>query len=231
MVNGSTTAIVSSVVSADSGAGLLWDLTISGGNLASFNGTVGLNLSSSQNITDLAGNALPGTEPMTDQTYTLDNTAPTATSFTRQTPSPSLTNADILVFRVTFSEAVQNVTTADFSVNGTTTATVTNVATADAGAGLLWNVTVSGGDLATFEGTVGLNVSNSLDITDAVGNAFAGAEPATDETYSVVQIDTEVTLVGGVLKITDIESGDSNDSLTISYAGGNYTKLVLPRRL
>ncbi|MFN8566308.1 MAG: hypothetical protein U0Z44_02045 [Kouleothrix sp.] len=35
-------------------------------------------------ITDLAGNPLASSEPATDETYTLDNTAPAATSFTRQ---------------------------------------------------------------------------------------------------------------------------------------------------
>jgi LPXTG-site transpeptidase (sortase) family protein len=56
-----------------------YDVTISGGDLASFNGTVNLNLDAAQNITDLASNALPTTEPApaADQTYTVDNAAPT----------------------------------------------------------------------------------------------------------------------------------------------------------
>src|SRR6478736_141220 len=36
----------------------------------------------------------------------IDTTAPTTVSFTRQTPSTSPTNADTLVFRVTFSEHI-----------------------------------------------------------------------------------------------------------------------------
>ncbi len=49
-----------------------------------------------------------------------DTTAPTVTSIVRQTPTSSPTNADSLTWRVTFSEAVSNVDTADFAVNGTT---------------------------------------------------------------------------------------------------------------
>src|ERR1051326_3690134 len=109
--------------------------------------------------------------------------APSTTSFTRQTPATTPTNADSLVFRATFSEAVTNVDIADFAVNGTTTATVTNVVTADAGAGLLWDVTVSGGDLASFNGVVGLDLSGTQDITHLAGNALPTIEPATDQTY------------------------------------------------
>jgi hypothetical protein len=50
-----------------------------------------------------------------------------AVSFLRQTPSTSPTNADTLLFRVTFSEEVQNVDTADFTIKGATTAGVMGV--------------------------------------------------------------------------------------------------------
>jgi hypothetical protein len=46
---------------------------IGGGNLASLNGTVGLNLANGHGITDLADNALPDAEPATDATYSLSN--------------------------------------------------------------------------------------------------------------------------------------------------------------
>ncbi|MFM9960722.1 MAG: beta strand repeat-containing protein, partial [Planctomycetaceae bacterium] len=133
-----------------------------------------------------------------------DTTAPTLTSFTRQTPSTSTTDADSLVFRVTFDEAVQNVDAADFAVNGTTTATVTGVTSADSNAGLLYDVTVSGGDLATFNGTVGLNLSGSQNITDVASNALPGTEPLTDETYEVSNPASTISLTGGVLTLTDI---------------------------
>ncbi|WPZ10885.1 Ig-like domain-containing protein [Roseivirga spongicola] len=81
-----------------------YDVTVSGGDISTYSGVVGLNLSS-PNITDLAGNALPITEPTTDETYSLDNTAPTITSIT--VPSDgSYETGEHLDFTLTFSEVV-----------------------------------------------------------------------------------------------------------------------------
>ncbi|MGE5375103.1 MAG: choice-of-anchor Q domain-containing protein [Bacteroidota bacterium] len=107
---------------------------------------------------------------------------PTLLSFTRQVPTTSTTSADVLVFRATFSESVAQVDSADFVVNGTTTATVTNVASNSPST---YDVTVSGGDLATFNGVVGLNLSGTQNIKDLYGNPLAAGEPATDQTYTV----------------------------------------------
>lgn len=61
--------------------------------------------------------------------------------------------------------------------------------------------------------------SFQFDVTDEVGNATS------DQTFSitVTQADTEVTLAGGTLTVTDVEGGDSADKLIISYSGGTYT--------
>ncbi|MCG8474987.1 MAG: hypothetical protein MI784_05880, partial [Cytophagales bacterium] len=281
-VNSSTTATITDVSQVTAST---YDITVSGGDLASFEGSAGLDLSGGQNITDLASNALPSGEPTTDETYTLDNTAPsgysitidqspinagnetavsftfagaetgatynysfsssgggtpvtssgtvasatetisgidisslsdgtltlsvtltdpagnagsaatdtesydasapTASSFARQTPAAGSTNASSLVFRATFSEAVNNVDAADFAADGTTTATVTTVTTVSSS---VYDVTVSGGDLASFNGSVGLNLSGSQNITDSQGNSLTGGEPATDEAYTVDNI-------------------------------------------
>ncbi|MBL8107841.1 MAG: hypothetical protein JNJ72_19900, partial [Anaerolineales bacterium] len=160
----------------------VYDITVSGGDLAGFNGVVGLDLAGGQDITDSVGNALPAGEPATDETYTLDNSAPALTSFARQTPPTSPTNADTLVFRATFSETVINVSVGDFAVNGTTTATVTLVTPIS---GSVYDITVSGGDLAGFNGVVGIDLSGAQNITDSLGNALPAGEPATDETYTL----------------------------------------------
>ena len=55
------------------GAGSAYTLTVSGGDLAGLNGTVGLDLAAGQNITDTVGNALPAGEPATDESYILEN--------------------------------------------------------------------------------------------------------------------------------------------------------------
>jgi hypothetical protein len=189
-VTGTTGTIAVTQVTAST-----FDVTISGGDLAGLNGTVGLNLNS-PSITDLAGNALPNTEPTTDQTYLVDNTAPVTTSFTRKTPAAANTNADTLVFLATFSEAVLNVDAADFAVTGTTgTIAVTQVTAST------FDVTISGGDLAALNGTVGLNLA-SPSIADLAGNALPNTEPGTDETYNVtntVQVSTLTPTDSGVV--------------------------------
>ncbi|MGB0564613.1 MAG: DUF4347 domain-containing protein, partial [Spirulinaceae cyanobacterium] len=110
-----------------------------------------------------------------------DTTPPVLTSFALQTPGTSPTNADILVFQASFDEDVQNVDAADFTVNGST-ATVTNVTQVNAST---YNITVSGGNLASFNGTVGLNLAGGQNIQDLAGNALPGTEPSTDQTYTL----------------------------------------------
>ncbi|MBF0296537.1 MAG: DUF4347 domain-containing protein, partial [Magnetococcales bacterium] len=97
-----------------------------------------------------------------------DTTAPRISSIDRQTPATASTDADSLVWRVTFNETVSNVSTGDFSVSGST-ATATNVASAGGNA---YDVTVSGGNLASLNATVTLAISGAQDITDSAGNAL-----------------------------------------------------------
>ena len=164
------------------GSGAAYTLTVSGGDLAGLNGTVGLNLAGGQDITDATGNAVAAGEPATDETYSVDNTAPRVSSIVRQTPSSATTNADSLVFRVTFDEDVANVGTADFTVSGTTAAATTvtpNSATE-------YDITVSGGDLASFEGAVGLGFAGGQDVADLAGNSLSNTTPTgANESYTL----------------------------------------------
>ena len=79
------------------------------GNLTNLNGTVGLDIASSPTIKDLAGNTLQVVEPTpaatNDQTYTLDNTAPTVT-INQAAGQSDPTNGSPINFTVVFSEAV-----------------------------------------------------------------------------------------------------------------------------
>jgi hypothetical protein len=120
-----------------------------------------------------------------------DFTIPSLTSFTRQNPAASSTNADTLVFRAAFSEDVQSVDAADFAVNGTTTATVTLVTPISASE---YDITVSGGDLASFNGMVGLDLAAGQNITDLGGNPLPADEPGTDETYLVDNTEPSLTV-------------------------------------
>ena len=111
-----------------------------------------------------------------------DIESPVLTSITRFTPSSSPTNADVLVFQIAFSEDVQNVDAADFEIDGSTTATVTNVVSVSDS---VYQLTVSGGDLPDFNGSIGLNLDLAQNITDLATNTLTNAEPATDETFLV----------------------------------------------
>ncbi len=202
VASGTTTTIDSSVAAVT--PNLVFDFTVDGslnGNLNNLNGTVGLNVSPSPTITDLAGNTLLVIEPSpasNDQTYTVDNTAPTATSILRQSPSGNPTNADLLVFRITFNEAVTGVGANSFVASGTTTTIAPGVSAITPN--LVFDFTVDGslnGDLSTLNGTVGLNVSPSPTITDLAGNTLAVVEPSpasNDQTYTLDNAGPTVTI-------------------------------------
>lgn len=92
------------------------------------------------------------------------------------------TSTDTLIFRATFDEAVLNVDDADFRVVGTSNASVTNVSKID---GQTYDITVGGGNLADFNGEVGLALAAGTDITDAAANALNGLEPGSSASYTV----------------------------------------------
>lgn len=129
----------------------------------------------------------------------IDNgVAPSLLSFTRQSPNTPFTNANSLTFRATFSETVTNVDVTDFKVHDNspdpnTTATVTGVSpTIDSS---FYDVTISGVDLSTFNGSVGLDLSATQNITDLSGSALSPAsEPSVDEIYAVDHLAPTVTI-------------------------------------
>ena len=118
---------------------------------------------------DYAGVTADSVVVTVDDDETADTTAPRVASITRQNPTVSPTNADSLTWRVTFSETVSNVNAADFAVSGTT-ATVTAVAAVSGVTGG-YDVTASGGDLASVNATVALTISSSHNIQDGASNA------------------------------------------------------------
>ena len=119
---------------------------------------------------------------------------PELLSFERHDPSKARTNANSLTFRATFSEPVLNVNQNDFSVNGSS-ANVTGVlAVGPANNYHVYDVTVSGGNLSSFEGTVGLDLSVAQNITDAVGTPLPDGEPGVDEVYTLDNTPPNVTV-------------------------------------
>jgi hypothetical protein len=108
--------------------------------------------------------------------YEFDNTPPTVVSITRADPNP--TNAAVVTFTVTFTEAVTGVDVNDFAltVTGISGASVTGVS----GSGAVYTVTVSTG---TGDGTLRLDIPNTATITDLAGNALSGLPFTGGETY------------------------------------------------
>ena len=121
-----------------------------------------------------------------------DTTPPTVMSIVRQDPASTPTNADTLIWRVTFSEPVLNVDTADFTVSGTT-ATVTAVSAA-AGVANAYDVTASGGNLANRNATVTLSFAVGQNITDAASNALTDTAPTGANEVSYVVDNTAPTV-------------------------------------
>lgn len=164
---------VMGTITGVTGSGSSYTVTV--GSISG-DGALGLNFKSGQNIADTAGNSFAGTEPSTDESYTIDNTSPTVASISRgmvnQVKAGTATDA---VFTVVFNETVSGVAASDFTVTGNATNTgVSNVSSAD---GKVFKVTV-GGVNGSIGQTVGLNFTGSAD--DLVSQASTAQFTAGD---------------------------------------------------
>lgn len=132
----------------------------------------------------------------------LDLTPPTLISLTRESPILEDTSADTLVFRATFDEQVVSVAASDFEISdfetgGGTTGSVTGVAAVAGTSEAVYLLTVSGGNLGSFNGAVGVSLSESQSITDTASNRLFNVEPAIDEVFTV---DNNAPLVESVVR-------------------------------
>ena len=135
-------------------------------------------------------------------TFTKSNVSgPRVASIVRQTPTSSPTNADELTWRVTFSEAVQNVNTADFSVDGTTATLAVSTVTGVTGA---YDVKARGGDLASLNDTVILSFASGQNIQDSLNNALTNTTPTGTNNNTYLVDNTAPTLSSATVN----QSGD-----------------------
>ena len=139
-----------------------------------------------------------------------DITAPTALSLVRTTPTALVTNADVLTWTLTFDEAVQNVDAGDFNFSGT------SATLAVTGSGAVYDLTLSGGDLAGVNAAVSIGFTGTPTISDTSGNAFAGANPSTNESSYLVDNGQDGVLIAGV---TGPVSGEFGVTLTFQQNG------------
>ena len=89
------------------------------------------------------------------------------------------TNADELVWQLIFSEPMTGVQARDFRAEGVSGADV-RVTPAIFDPGRVYEIAVSGGDLADLNGRVYLSLVNDHNIEDKAGNAFDGSLPGDD---------------------------------------------------
>lgn len=169
-------------------------------------------------VTDAAGNS---STALTLSSFEVDTVLPLAQSFTRKTPVAENTSADSLTWLVTFSKDVTGVEASDFAISASTASLVVSQLTA-----ATYEVTVSGGDLADFNGVISLNL-NSPTIVDALGNALSVSEPAVDQTYRVTNaFAPEITEGVSVTVNMDEDGSPAAFALTLNATDANNDTLT-----
>ncbi|WP_338430540.1 Ig-like domain-containing protein [Synechococcus elongatus IITB3] len=150
---------------------------------------------------------------------TVDTTAPTVTSILRNNPTAALTNADSLTFQVTFSESVQNVDASDFVIIGPT-----GTSTSVSGSGSVYSVTFSGGNIASYNGTVSLGFAAGQNIRDLANNNLVNTTPTgLNQNYEIDNILPTVTIVDDEPGTGNIAGGDIVYTFTFSEAVTGFT--------
>ena len=202
VVSGTTATVTA--VAAVSGVTGAYDVTASGGDLAGVSATVGLTISSSHNIDDAASNDLNNTAPTgtNDNSYVLDNTAPSVTI----SGVPSASDAPFTA-TFTFSEAVTGFAVGDITLTNASVSNFTATSTT------VYTALVT----PTASGTVTVNVSANA-ARDAVGNGNTAATVAT-----TIYTPPAITIVAGTSPVTEGTSA----VFTLSRAGSTTAALTV----
>ena len=204
-----STGTASGTISGVSGSGTdTLTITVSS---VSGTGTLGISLKNTQNITDIAGNALATAEPADDELYAVDRNAPTLLSINRVGGESS--QGGSVQFLVVFSEPVSNADVADFALQlgGTASGTISSIS----GSGTpVLTVTVSN---VAGNGVLGLGLANGYSMSDAVGNALASSTPGTGVAESFV-IDSVAPLVTSITRTADSLTTADSVSFDVSFS-------------
>ena len=200
-VSGTTATVTVAAVSGTTGA---YDVTASGGNLASVSATVTLTISSSHNIEDAANNDLNNTAPTgtNDNSYVLDNTAPSVTI----SGVPSASTAPFTA-TFTFSEAVTGFAVGDITLSNASASNFTTTSTT------VYTALVT----PTASGTVTVDVSANA-AEDAAANGNTAATRASS-TFTLPAI----TITAGTSPVTEGTSA----VFTLSRAGSTTAALTV----
>ena len=203
-----------------------YQVMASGGGLDEFDGEVSLSivlaLAPADRIADIAGNELTVLTPNDDNdSYTLDNTAPTVESIRRFDPSDEIINSGTLTWELTFIEPVTTGTNG-FSLAGTNDATLLSAVASD-DTGTTYRVTASGGNLAELDATVTLSIdAETSSITDRAGNSPA-TQDFSDHSYTLDNTAPNITEVTAIATLTNDATPEyifrSTEAGTITYDG------------
>ena len=170
-------------------------------------GFLDLDVSGAGTTKDPAGNGLASSAPSTEETYTIDQTAPRVTAITRTLDTP--TNADSVAFQVSFSETVTGLNGSDFTLSSAPDggASITDISTTD-------DTTVAV-EFVGGSGTLDLDVSDDGSAQDPAGNGLdTTTEPDPDQTYTVDNTPPAIT--------GDVTAPDG------SYAEGEVVSFTVP---
>ena len=218
-------------------ASAVYDVTASGGNLAGLDATVTLSFASGWNIADTDDNALSNTMPTgtNDNTYVVDNTAPTVAI-----SGVPVTSSAPFTARFTFSEAVTGFVAGDITVGNGAAAAFTATT-----AGLVYTALIT----PAADGAVTVDVAAGV-AEDAANNGNTAATQATSTvTYVVVDNTAPTVAISGVPvtssapftarftfseAVTGFVAGDitvgngAAAAFTATTAGRVYTALITP---
>ncbi|MBB6328997.1 gliding motility-associated-like protein [Algoriphagus iocasae] len=191
-------------VSGSGSAALLFRYTVQPGDLdangIAVGGIISLNGGSIQNSfavdAELNLNSVGSTAAVL-----VDGIAPSVIRIERQNPTSTPTNADAVTFRVTFAEGVSRLDASDFEITGPTGSSI-----GVSGSGSTYDVTVSGGNMASLNGVVTLNFAAGQNITDLAGNALTNTLPTetNDNEYLLDNIAPTVSTISPADNTTDV---------------------------
>ncbi len=202
-----STNINGAMVETVNGTGNVYNVSV---NTGVGDGTMRLDLTDNDSVTNSMGNPLGGLglgngNFTSAQAYTVDKSAPGVVSITRASTNP--TNAALIDFAVTFSEAVSGVDISDFGLTTNTGASISNIN--GSGNSYLISVATSIGD-----DTVKLDFIDNDSVIDLAGNNASGGF-SNGEVYSV---DRSIPFVTSIVRAIPNQGNTSSVEFTVSFS-------------
>lgn len=163
-----------------------------------------------------------GLTPVTSSDFLsiVDGTTPTLSAINRQSPASLVTHLDSVSWRFIFSEVVIGVDVSDFVISGTT-ATVSQLIAGFGGS--QYDVTISGGDLASLNGTVSIALNAVNGISDPSANALTDINPqgANNNSFQIDNVAPAVSVGAPSLSATTTDPV----SVTVTYTDADFITL------